>query len=238
MSKWMVTREGPVAVVSLDDGKANALTLEEFESLSRALDDVKKSDAGAVVLIGRDGFFSAGLNLKVLPTLAPEGLMKVLEQFFVVVGEQLTSFGLPVVAAISGHAIAGGAIIAMACDVRIVADGPYKLGLNEVPGGIALPQFAVELMRASVDARHLVKMTMHGVMVNPQQAVDIGFAEEVVPLADLRRRAVERATALAELPAGPYAQTKLAVRGPMIALSKSKLDTEMNALGKALGGRH
>src|SRR4051794_12719907 len=150
MSRWKVTREGRVAVVTLDDGKANALALEQFESLSVALAEVRASDAGAMVLEGRPGFLSAGLNLKVLPNLELPELMQVLKRFAQVVGDELFNLPLPTVAAVSGHAIAGGCMLALGCDVRLMARGNFKLGLNEVPGGIPLPVFAVEMMRLAV----------------------------------------------------------------------------------------
>ncbi len=221
----------------MDDGKANALALAEFESLSKALAQVRASDAGAMVLTGRPGFLSAGLNLKVLPTLEVPELMKVLRTFARVVGDELFMMPLPCVAAVSGHAIAGGAMLALACDVRIAARGPFKLGLNEVPGGLPVPAFGVELMRHVSPPRHMAKLVMHGTMLTPDEALAHGIVDELVEPSELLPRALARAEALAELPLSAYQATKVNVRGPSVEYTRARLDPEMEALGKALSGR-
>lgn len=237
MGTWKVERQGRVAVVSIDDGKANALALEEFESLSKALQAVRESDAGAMVLTGRTGFLSAGLNLKVLPTLEVPALMKVLRSFARVVGDELFMMPLPCVAAVSGHAIAAGAMLALACDVRVAARGAFKFGLNEVPGGLPVPAFGVELMRQVSPPRHLAKLVMHGQLLNPDEALAHGLVDELVEPAEVLPRALARAAALAELPLSAYQATKLNVRGPTVDYTRARLEPEMTALGKALAGR-
>jgi enoyl-CoA hydratase len=226
-----------VAWISLDDGKANALALDEFESLSQALEQVAQSDAPAAVLTGRAGFFSAGLNLKVLPQLEAEPLMKTLHRFAQVVGDQLFLFPKPLVAAVTGHAIAAGAMLALACDARFFADGPFKFGLNEVPGGMPVPQFGVELMRAAVSAQHLSRLVTQGQMLSPPEVLAHGIADAVVGAESLAAVAQQRALQLAELPLQPYTQTKLKVRGPAAAFARNGLAAELDALGRALGQR-
>src|SRR5436190_969975 len=80
----------------------------------------------------------------------------------------------------SGHAIAAGCMLALACDVRVMARGAFKLGLNEVPGGLPLPAFGVELMRLAVSPQHLTRLALHGVMLNPDEALAHGLVEQLV----------------------------------------------------------
>ena len=142
MGQWVIKREGPIAVLSMDDGKANTVLVAEFDGLARALEEIKACDAAAVVLAGRPGFFSAGLNLKVLPTLSQSEVQRLITRFGEVVLE-LFVFPRPVVAAVGGHALGAGAIFGFASDVRLFAEGAFKYGLNEVPGGLFVPTFGI-----------------------------------------------------------------------------------------------
>jgi enoyl-CoA hydratase len=235
MARFQIAREGTVAVISLDDGKMNALALEQFDSLSQALKEVQSSDADAAVLTGREGAFSAGLNLKVLPTLEPKALIEVLERFAQVVGYELFMFPKPLVAAVSGHAIAAGAMMALACDVRLFAKGAYKFGLNEVPGGLPMPAFGVELIRHAVAPHYLTEMVMHGKMIDPDTCLTRQIAEAVLDAKELRAAAIARAQQLGQLPQAPYAVTKRKLRGQGAEYARSILSAEMQELGKALG---
>jgi enoyl-CoA hydratase len=144
---------------------------------------------------------------------------------------------LPCVAAVSGHAIAAGAMLALACDVRVQARGAFKFGLNEVPGGLPLPAFGVELMRLQVAPHHLAKLTMQGVMLTPDEVLAHGLCDELVEPGEVLPRALARAEALAELPLTAYAATKNNERGPCVTYTRASLEPEMVALGKALGAR-
>jgi enoyl-CoA hydratase len=236
MTAWTMTREGQVAVLTLDDGKANALALEQFDSLLVALEQIRKSDAGAVLLTGRAGFFSAGLNLKILPNLPDDELLHVINRFGEAV-DALAMFPLPTVAAVTGHAIAGGAILALCCDVRILAAGPHKFGLNEVPGGIVLPSMAVELMRAAAPASELTRLTLFGQMVTPDEALKLGIAHAVVAPQETRATALQRAEQLSELAGDVYATTKLRVRGSAFEYARRSQGKEMAELSKALSAK-
>jgi len=235
MARFQIAREGNIAIISMDDGKMNALSLEQFDSLSQALRDVEKSDAEAAVLTGREGALSAGLNLKVLPTLEPKALIEVLERFATVIGYELFMFPKPLVAAVSGHAIAAGAMMALACDVRIFAKGAFKFGLNEVPGGLPMPAFGVELIRHAVAPHFLTEMVLHGKMIDPDTCLQRNIAEAVLDPRELRDAALARARQLAQLPQDPYAVTKRKLRGQGAEYARSILGYEMKILGKALG---
>src|SRR5207253_2771778 len=131
-----------VAQITLDDGKVNAMALAFFEGLNAALDRAERERPGAVVIAGRAGVFSAGLNLKLLPTLPPAELARTMVAFGRTMLRVFT-FPIPTVAAVSGHAIAGGAMLASACDLRFMAGGPFRLHPNQVAIGPALPPSAI-----------------------------------------------------------------------------------------------
>lgn len=233
MGQWTVKEEAGVAIVQLDDGKANTLTLAEFDSLRAALDTARKSSATAVVLAGRPGYFCAGLNLKVMPTLSVQEMVTTIERFGEVVAE-LFVFEKPVVAAVSGHALGGGAIFAFASDVRLFAEGPFKFGLNEVAAGLFVPTFGVEVARACVPPEHLMEVVAHSRILSPAEALKLRIAESVHPPEQLHAAAMARAQKLAELGNEGYALTKRYMRGPAAQLAKERLTFEVERLGRSL----
>src|SRR5207302_9418807 len=117
-----------------------------------ALDRAERERPRAVIVTGRPGFFSAGLNLKILPTLAPDDLRRTMLAFGRTMLRVFT-FPIPTVAAMSGHAIAGGAMLAFACHLRYAADGAFRLHLNEVALGLTLPTWAMILAPRAVPHR-------------------------------------------------------------------------------------
>ncbi len=236
MAAWQVRYEAQLAIVSLDDGKANALLVPDFESLEKALDEVEASKALAMVLTGRAGFFSAGLNLKVLGTLPLEGKRALVEAM----GHaalKLFLFSKPVVAAVSGHALGGGAMLGLAADVRLFADGPFRFGLNEVPAGMFVPSYAIELAAAALPASRMTEFVVHGRVVSPAEALAIGLTEKVCPPEALLAAAVARATALTDLSGIGYATTKRLVRGPTASLARARLPEELDSLAALLGAK-
>jgi enoyl-CoA hydratase len=186
--------EGDVAVVSFDDGKVNALTHVALGQLEEALDRAE-AEAAALLVVGRDGKFSAGFDLSVM-TAGPTQARELLERG-ARLGLRLFEYPLPVVLGVTGHALAMGGILLCCADVRIAAAGPYKIGLNEVRIGMPVPRFAVELCRsrltppAFTQAMHLA--TIH----DPDSALTAGFVDEVVPMADVADRSLEVAAELA-----------------------------------------
>jgi enoyl-CoA hydratase len=234
MAQWQIEREGDVAIVSLDDGKANALLVPEFEGLEKALDEVAQSSALSVVLTGRPGFFSAGLNVKVLGTLTLDEKKAVVSAMGSAV-LKLFLFPRPVVAAVSGHGLGGGAMLALAADVRVFADGPFRFGLNEVPIGLFVPSYAIELARAAVSASRLTDLVIHGRVVSPMEALGMHLAESVHAPEALRAAALMRARDLTRLSGHGYALTKRLVREPAAGAARAKLPAELDLLAGMLG---
>jgi enoyl-CoA hydratase len=207
----MVTYEmhDQIAVLRMDDGKANALNGPSLSSMEAALEAT--SSARAVVLAGRPGFFSGGLDLKKLPSLPPDELETVLRQFLRVV-QRLAGSPAPIVAVVSGHAMAGGAVIALACDYAIGVHGPFRIGLNEAAIGLYLPPVVVELARGKLLPNYWMRAMAHAEVYSMEDAVKAGYLDEVVEGAEVEARAMAKATALAAIPQAAYRETKRPLR--------------------------
>jgi len=189
-------RVGSVLVVHLDDGKANALTTASLSAVGALLDDAEH-DAGvtAVVLTGREGKFCAGFDLSVMTS----GDLGRITELMSAGGDLVTRLfhlEVPVVAASTGHALAAGALLLLGCDLRLGADLPSKIGLNEVSIGVGLPTWATILAEHRLDRRHLQRSVVLAEVVDPHGAVAAGFLDEVVAPEALLATAVERAAAL------------------------------------------
>lgn len=213
-----------VALITLDDGKANAISADVVTGLHAALDRAE-AEARAVVITGRPGRFSAGFDLATM-TGSAEGMRDLVSsgaRFMM----RLYGFGLPTVAACTGHALAAGALILLCCDTRIGAEGSFKIGLNEVAIGMPLPVFAVELARDRLAPKRLVAATVQAQIHSPEEAVAIGFLDELAAADELMATALAEASRLGELKTGAYARTKQTVRGQNIEHILASLDEDM-----------
>ena len=232
-SKVSWKSEANVAVLTLEDGKANTFERSTFEDLQKTLGAIAVSPAGSLLLVGRAGFFSAGLDLKVLPAITRDQRVETIRAFGRAMLE-LFLFPKPTVAAVSGHALGAGAMLALASDVRILTEGPFRFGLNEVPIGMVVPTFGVEIARAAVPTPMLSELVTHGRIFAPMELVSRGAAEAAVMPEQLLATATSRAAALAQLPGAPYANTKLRLRGQAAEWARSKLDDESAELVDAI----
>ncbi|MEE3327459.1 MAG: crotonase/enoyl-CoA hydratase family protein [Myxococcota bacterium] len=204
-------KEG-VAVIRMDDGKANALSHAMLDALASALDKAESDEAGAVLLMGRPGRFSAGFDLSVMRAGDMAEVQKLVTKG-AVLGLRLFEFPVPVVFGVSGHALAMGAVLCMAVDVRIGIRGDYKLGLNEVAIGMTLPAFALILADERLSRRHLTRATAHAEVYSPEAAVDVGYLDWVVDEEALEETAFLHAKSMSEnLHAKAHHRTKLALR--------------------------
>lgn len=210
----MTTSAGDVHVVELKSDNANAIDENVLVTISDALKKAIDENKSAVVLTGYDQFFSAGLNLKGLPD-DEAGMASFIDRFEAV-NLELLEFPLPIVAAVNGHAIAGGCVLACTADVRIGAEGNYKLGVSEVSLGIVFPSSAFEIMRASIAAPAVPNVLLGGKLLSPEEAVTAGILHRVVPKAELRQQAIEQAQMLAKGPRTAFHHTKLALRAPLL----------------------
>jgi enoyl-CoA hydratase len=220
--------EDGIATVTIDDGKVNAFSIEMLETLHAALDRAQ-SDAAVLVIVGREGYFSAGFDLKVFG----EGVERTLEMLTLgaTLSERILSFARPVVTACSGHAIAAGSFLPLCADVRVGTEGPFKIGLNEVKIGLTVPWFAIELARQRLSRAEFDAAVGCARMYSPTEAVRAGFLDSVVPAGQLHAAAHEQARALAELNAEAHAATKLRVREGALRRLRAAIETELTVEG-------
>ena len=219
-------RDGECGVIRMDDGKANAMDAAFFAGLDRAMDEAEASGCRGLVFAGRPGFFSGGLNVKTLPTLDP-GQLKELHRSFAHTMARAALLPVPTAAACAGHAVAGGFILALACDLRLVEEGPFRLQMNEVLIGIALPSWVLAITQPVVPPQRHAEVLLHGKAYAPKEAVAAGFFDELaMPGSDLVARAKERLAPLASLNPQAYALSKRRMRGPAIERALALLPHE------------
>jgi enoyl-CoA hydratase len=207
-------QEDRVRVLQLKHHKANALDLELLGALEVELASAE-ADGMAVVLTGSGAIFSAGVNLfRLLDGGAPylEAFLPALDAALV----KLFAHPRPVVAAVNGHAMAGGWILACACDYRVMANGYGKLGTPELQVGVPFPPVPLEVLRYAMPPQHLQAMALAGKTFNGEEALRAGLVEEAVPPGEVVARAVAVASELARIPVEAYRLTKLQLRQPAI----------------------
>jgi enoyl-CoA hydratase len=196
----------------MNDGKANAIRMDFLDELDRRLDEA----SGPLVVTGAGKFFSGGLDLPALHGLGRdevEGLLRQFETTFL----RLFAWPAPVVAAVNGHAIAGGCILAMQADYRVGVNAPLQMGINEVAIGVGLPAFVVETFRARIAPAALARLALQGVLLAPGEAREAGLLDEVVEAGSLVARAGEKVRELASVSAAAFAQAKALLRRPALS---------------------
>ena len=152
-----LTKKGDVSIIKLDDGKANAFSLDMLESLNACLAEVSR-DSGSLIITGREGLFSAGFDLKTLASGDVEAAQKMVKLGFNTLLD-LYSFPRPIVAAISGHAVALGIFVACCCDYRIGIEGKFICQANEVRNNMDIPVQIMEIVKDRLDKKHFYKGT-------------------------------------------------------------------------------
>jgi enoyl-CoA hydratase len=180
--------------------------------LSGLLDEL--GDAAAAVITGQGSVFSAGLDLPALVEVDRAALRGFMERFDELI-LRLFELPQPLIAAVNGHAIAGGCVLALQADVRIAAARDLRIGLNETQLGIALPAVVLETLRWQVPGTSLPAIALEGRLFAPREALQVGLLHDVVPEAELLDRAMQRAKALAALPPLGVRQVKAALRRPV-----------------------
>lgn len=206
--------DGTVATITLDDGKANVFSSQVVAHLDGLLDRAEADGAHALVIQGRPGKLSAGFNLaemtesaESMRTLVVDGARWLLRVY---------GLGMPTVIACTGHALAAGALLLLAGDVRIGTDAPAKIGLNEVAIGMILPVFAVEMARDRLEETSVGAATMGAQIYDPAGALAAGYLDQVVPADEVIATARAEAVRLSELRTGAYGGTKANLRGEKI----------------------
>jgi enoyl-CoA hydratase len=219
--------DGKTAIITMDDGKANALSYEMIDGLLAALARAE-GEAAAIVLAGRPERFCAGFDLKTMMS-GIDNATKLLTR-----GSELLLklYGTPrpLVIACTGHALAGGSLVVLTGDWRIAAQGAFKIGLNEVSIGLPVPVLAMELARDRLAKSELPRATLGAQIYAPDDAVRAGYLDESVAPGEVLARAKTEAARLGGLAKNAYAGTKLRLRRATIEHIQATMASDMQSI--------
>lgn len=222
------TSEDKIAFITLDDGKMNVMNREFFQELNDCLDRTLADKASVLIFTGRQGIFSAGLDLKLLPTLSTIEEQLKFQKTFASTMLRVYLFPVPTIAAYTGHSIAGGAILSYACDRFILGDGPYKIQINEVANKMVLPSWILLICRSSIPHQHWKEALLHARAYSPREAFERGIVDDLIKE---EGKVMESAKA--------FARDLFKIHGPAYACTKKfmrqeEADKALNALEKEL----
>jgi Delta3-Delta2-enoyl-CoA isomerase len=219
MQTIQLTHKNSYVIAQLDRGKANPINRQMIQEITALANEFAQDKAvKGLILTGKEGYFSAGLDLSELVQLDKTGMVSFWREFTQMMAT-LVGFPKPLVVALTGHAPAGGCILAICADYRVMAEGNYKIGLNEVPVGIIVPKHIHSLYSFWIGERTAYQNLMEGKMVSPEKALQIGLIDEVVGLGEVLAKAEEKMQQYLAFDGITWQTTKLNLR--------AKLMTEM-----------
>ena len=228
-------RDG-IASIVLDDGKVNVMSFEMLADIAATFDRAEKTAEAVVLRSTRPGIFSAGFDLKVFAA------GKVAESLDMVkagaeLALRLLSFPLPLIGVMEGHAFPMGTFLLLACDVRIGARGPHRMGLNEVAIGISPPTFAIELARSRLHPAWLSRTVTLGEMYEPDEALTAGLLDRVVSADAIEVELGKAVAAVRAIDRTSHAAAKRRLRQPTMAEMRAAIDRELTITAYEASGR-
>ena len=220
-----IKKEDDISIITLDDGKANVFSPEMSKQLNSCLDQVDK-ESGCVIITGREGMFSAGLDLKIIQSGDVDRIVEMSSSAFKLLA-RIFSFPRPVIAACSGHGIALGTFLICCCDYRIGIKGEYMLGANEMRTNMVIPTPILELIKFRVNNSHKYRAVLGAEMYNFNQAQEVGLIDDVVDIDNLMSTAKDKAKDLATMGHPSYTMTKeLFIAEPMAKINEALKEHE------------
>jgi enoyl-CoA hydratase len=230
--RYELSESGAVAVITMDDGKANALSPKMQAEINAAFDRAE-SDKAAVLFRGRDGVFCGGFDLKVL-TGGGDDAIGMLNGGYAL-AYRLMSFPRPVVIECTGHAVAMGLFLLLSADYRIGPQAPIKLIANEVAIGLTMPKTAVEIMRQRLAPSYLLRATVLAELFGVDEAVSAGLLDKVVDPGALHETAIQTAEAFAALDANAHVGSKMRAREETLAAMRAAMASDAAEMSGARG---
>jgi len=207
-------KEGNVSIITLDDGKANVFSPEMSQQIDECLDQVA-TEEGCLVITGKEGMFSGGLDLKIIQSGDIERIQEMSSKAFKLLA-RIFSFPRPVIAACSGHAVALGTFLLCCCDYRIGVKGEFMLGANEMRTNMVIPTPILELIKFRVSNTHKYRAVLGAEMYKLEDSISAGLIDEVVGQDLLMTTVTEKANDLATMGHPSYSMTKeLFITEPM-----------------------
>ncbi len=217
MNTIKVTIKDHLSLITLDRGKSNALNREMIMELNDILNNISTDpNIAGVIITGKEPFFSAGLDLIELYNYNEEEAESFWHLFLNFIAN-ITAFKKPMVAAINGHSPAGGCVIALACDYRVMAEGKYIIGLNEVPVGIIVPNSIFNLYAFWLGSAHASRSLLEGKLFTPEEALQVGLVDELVNSASIITAAERKIRKYMAMETNTWQQSKLSIRKDLIA---------------------
>jgi enoyl-CoA hydratase len=218
--------EETYAIITINNGKANAISHEVIAGLNKSLDKASEENK-VVILTGKTGFFSAGFDLKVMAK-SPESAKELVTK-----GSKLSlrmlSFPQPIIVACSGHAIAKGAFLLLSADYRIGVEGAFKIGLNEVMIGMTMHNAGIAIAKARLSEVYLNRSVNNAEIYSSKQAIAAGFLDVIVPEDDLMSTAIKAAEMSAKLNKKAHAETKLKVRKQHLEALENAIELDLKS---------
>ncbi len=203
--------------ILLDRGKSNAIDIMVVNELIEAIDSAAQDPAiEGLILSGKEGFFSAGLDLITLYDYDEEAMRAFWNRFLVLL-QKFMAFPKPSVSAITGHSPAGGCVLALCCDYRIMTEGDYIIGLNEVSIGLTVPESIFKLYAFWLGNGQAYRSLLEGRLFNPQEALSIGLVDEVVALARIQNAALRKVKSVMQFERNAWQNTKQNFRKELLA---------------------
>lgn len=227
-----VTIKDHLAIITLNRGKSNSLNREMVTELTDMLSNIENdSNIGGVMITGREHFFSAGLDLIELYEYNQEEA-KSFWHLFLNFTAKITAFKKPMVAAINGHSPAGGCVIALACDARVMAEGKYIIGLNEVPVGIIVPNCIFSLYSFWLGKANATRSLLEGKLFNPEEALAIGLVDELVKPESILTAAERRVRKYMAFERTTWSQSKVNIRRELIEATSADQSADLDIMLK------
>lgn len=230
MNTIKVNIKDRLAIITLNRGKSNAMNREMITELMDMFNNISAdANIGGVMITGQENFFSAGLDLIELYHYNEEE-SKSFWQLFFKFAATLVAFKKPLVAAINGHSPAGGCVIALACDARVMAEGKYIIGLNEVPVGIMVPDSIFKIYAFWLGQANAARSLLEGKLFSPEQALAIGLVDELVNSDSILTAAERHARKYMGFESNTWQQSKLNIRKDLIAATMADQSATLDLL--------
>jgi enoyl-CoA hydratase/carnithine racemase len=232
MNTIATTIKDRLAIITLNRGKSNSLNREMVTELQDMLHNIENDDnIGGVLITGRENFFSAGLDLIELYHYNEEEALS-FWHLFLKFTAKITAFKKPLVAAINGHSPAGGCVIALACDARVMAERKYIIGLNEVPVGIIVPNSIFKLYSFWLGNANAYRNLLEGKLFSPEEAYSVGLVDEVVKPESILTAAERKVRKYMAFETNTWQQSKLNLRKDLIAATSADQSKDLEIMLK------
>jgi Delta3-Delta2-enoyl-CoA isomerase len=220
---------GPIREVRLDRPPANALSCELIVALREAIEAAPQDGSRALVLSGTPGRFSGGLDVPLLLAYDHAAIATLWREFYALL-KALAGSPIPIAAAITGHAPAGGTVLPLFCDWRLMAEGDFKIGLNEVRVGLALPPVIMAGLRRLIGPRQAERLAVGGLLISPSEALAVGLVDELAPRDHVIDRAIQWCQTLLALPAEAMTATRREARADLVVYFEQNIEPELQAV--------